>query len=122
MNGTVEDKKNKRKVFKKIEDTTIYLNSGWYNYGGAAYIISKDYAKFLIKKSFPIRTPQDILMGAFPNKGFHFSIKARYSKIDDAYHSPILDVPTGGPYGTGSLSTQSHESPHIKTFLGCKKC
>ena len=117
----IQDKK-KRKVFKKIGGLTIMQENGWYNFGASCYIISKDYAKFLIKKSFPIRMPQDILMGSFPNRGMHLSLKARFDKEQDCYISPILDVDCGGPYSTGALSTQEHESPHIKTFLGCKKC
>jgi lipopolysaccharide cholinephosphotransferase len=93
-----------------------------YNAGAAAYIISKKYAEFLIKRFFPIKIPQDIMMGDYVKKGNHLSLKMKYRKKDDCYLSPLLDMECGGLGGTGSQSTQEHLSPTIAERWSCKKC
>ena len=93
-----------------------------YNAGAAAYIISKNYAEFLIKRFFPIKIPQDIMMGDYVKKGNHLSLKMKYRKKDDCYLSPLLDMECGGPGGTGSQTTQEHSSPTIAERWSCKKC
>ena len=44
-----------------------------------------------------------------------------YSKKDDCYISPVLDLECGGEGGTGSQTTQTYEAPVIKK-LKCKIC
>ena len=94
---------NKIKILKETEE---------YNAGAVAYIISKDYAKFLMNKFFPIIYPQDILMGSFPKHGNHLTLKMRYDNKEKCYKSPILDNPCGGEGGTGE-STQLYYSTTI---------
>jgi lipopolysaccharide cholinephosphotransferase len=93
-----------------------------YNAGAAAYIISRDYAKFLMKKFFPIKIPQDIMMGDYVKHGNHLSLKMKYRKKDECYISPLLDMECAGPGGTGSDTTQEHSAPTIAERWSCKKC
>ena len=101
---------------------TVVKETEDYNAGAAAYIISRKYAEFLIKRFFPIKNPQDIMMGNYVNHGNHLSIKMKYRKKDNCYLSPLLDMECGGPGGTGTLSTQQYSAPTIAKRWKCKKC
>lgn len=101
-----------KKVIKINDKIEILKETQEYNAGAVAYIISKDYAKFLMNKFFPIRDPQDVLMGSFPKHGNHLTLKMRYDKREKCYKSPILDNPCGGEGGTGD-STQTYDAPTI---------
>jgi GR25 family glycosyltransferase involved in LPS biosynthesis/phosphorylcholine metabolism protein LicD len=91
-----------------------------YNAGGVAYIISKEFAKFLLKKGFPIKEPQDMFMGNFYDKGLHLTLPMKFNKKEDCYISPLLNMPCGGPQGTGN-TTQEADAPLIKQ-MPCKPC
>jgi phosphorylcholine metabolism protein LicD/GR25 family glycosyltransferase involved in LPS biosynthesis len=93
-----------------------------YNAAASAYIISRKYAEFLMKRFFPIKIPQDIMMGDYVKRGNHLSLKMKYRKKDECYISPVLDLECGGPGGTGTLTTQEHSSPTIAERWSCKKC
>jgi len=101
-----------KKIIKINNKIEILKETQEYNAGAVAYVISKDYAKFLMNKFFPIKEPQDILMGSFPKYGNHLTLKMRYDKKEQCYKSPILDNPCGGEGGTGD-STQTYDAPTI---------
>lgn len=112
---------SKQKEFMKVGDMTLMQQMDEYNSGAVAYIISKDYAQFLIDRFFPIEWPQDILMGTFYKQGVHLALKMKYRKKDECYLSPVLNMDCGGPGGTGAQTTQEHDRPGIG-ILSCKKC
>ena len=101
---------------------TVVKETEEYNAGAAAYIMSRKYAEFLIKRFFPIKLPQDIMMGKYINQGNHLSLKMKYRKKDDCYISPLLDMECGGPGNTGILTTQQYTAPTIAKRWKCKKC
>jgi GR25 family glycosyltransferase involved in LPS biosynthesis/phosphorylcholine metabolism protein LicD len=109
-----------KKILKVDDDITILQENTDYNAGAVCYIISKEYASFLIKKSFPIKVPQDILMGNYYKHGRHLTLKMIFDKKQDCYVSPILDNPCEGPEGTGD-SVRVSTFPEIKE-ISCKKC
>lgn len=85
-----------------------------YNAGAVGYVISKSYAKWLIDHMFPIRIPQDMLMGKYPKKGKHLTLKMKWDRVEKCYKSPLLDMGCGGEGGTGTQSTQSYDAPTIR--------
>lgn len=101
------------KVLKINEKLEIIQENDEYNAGAVCYILSKDYAKFLLKKSFPISMPQDELMGTFYNVGNHLSLKMKFDKKQDCYVSPLLKITCGGEFGTGTNTTQIHGAPTV---------
>ena len=117
--------------FKKI--MTVESNSGtrmqivqerppdYYNAGAACYIISSKYAKWLMNHMFPIKVPQDILMGSYPRHGNHLSLRMKYRAKNECYISPILDMDCGGEFGTGAASTQQHDAQMIDE-VSCDTC
>jgi len=108
------------KVLQVDDDIKIMKQNTNYNEGGVAYIISKEYAKFLISKFFPIRYPQDILIGTYPKHGNHLLVKMKYDSKQKCYISPLLDNECGGEGGTGK-STQSYDAPTVNK-ISCNKC
>jgi phosphorylcholine metabolism protein LicD/GR25 family glycosyltransferase involved in LPS biosynthesis len=106
----------------KVGDMTIVKETTDYNAGAAAYIISRKYAEFLMKKFFPIKMPQDMMMGEYPDYGNHLSLKMKYRSKDACYLSPLLDMECGGEGGTGTQTTQEHSAPTVKERWSCKKC
>lgn len=107
-------KSAQKKVATIDKNITIMQETLSYNAGAVGYIISKSYAKWLINHFFPIKMPQDMLMGNYPQKGKHLTLKMRWDKKDDCYKSPILDMECGGEGGTGSQTTQTYSAPTIK--------
>jgi len=103
-----------KKVIKIDKDITIMQEKKSYNAGAVAYIISKSYAKWLINHFFPIKIPQDILIGNYPSRGKHLTLKMKWDKKDNCYKSPIFDMECGGEGGTGSQTTQTYDAPIIK--------
>lgn len=121
FNGNWNKTKSKlKKVLKINQKLQILKETVPYNAGAAGYIISRKYAKFLISKFFPIKEPNDMLMGSFPNKGNHLTLFNKFSKRKDCYESPLFNMPCGGPEGTGN-STRVNVSKTIKE-KSCKKC
>lgn len=93
-----------------------------YNNGAAAYIISRKYAEFLMKKFFPIKMPQDIMMGSYPHVGNHLCLEMKYRDSDSCFLSPLLDMECGGAGGTGTQTTQEHSAPTVDQRWSCNKC
>jgi len=121
FNGNWNKTKSKMKKVLKISDKLqILKESVSYNAGAAGYIISKEYAKFLISKFFPISMPNDMLMGNYPKKGNHLTLLNKFNKRKDCYESPLFNMPCGGPEGTGN-STRVNTSKTIKE-KSCRSC
>jgi GR25 family glycosyltransferase involved in LPS biosynthesis len=121
FNGNWNKTKSKMKKVLKISDKLqILKETVSYNAGAAGYIISKEYAKFLISKFFPISIPNDMLMGNYPKKGNHLTLLNKFNKRKDCYESPLFNMPCGGPEGTGN-STRVNTSKTIKE-KSCKRC
>lgn len=107
-------KSAQKKVATIDKNITVMQETQSYNAGAVGYIISKSYAKWLISHFFPIKMPQDMLMGNYPHKGRHLTLKMKWDKKDDCYKSPILDMECGGEGGTGAQTTQTYSAPTIK--------
>jgi GR25 family glycosyltransferase involved in LPS biosynthesis len=121
-NGNWSHTKSKQKSIVKIKNgLEIVKENADYNAGAAAYIISKKYAEWLMQRFFPIKMPQDMLMGTYYRHGNHLSLKMKYRKKDECYLSPVLDLECGGEGGTGTQTTQTYEAP-IVNKLKCKRC
>lgn len=121
FNGNWNKTKSKLKKVLKISDKLQILKETIsYNAGAAGYIISKEYAKFLISKFFPIIMPNDMLMGNYPKKGNHLTLLNKFNKRKDCYESPLFEMPCGGPEGTGN-STRVNTSKTIKE-KSCRRC
>lgn len=122
-NGNWSGSKKSHKLIARVSpDITIVKETTDYNAGAAAYIMSRKYAEFLMKRFFPIKIPQDIMIGNYVKQGNHLSLKMEYRKKDECYLSPLLDMECGGAGGTGSQSTQEHSAPTIAERWSCKKC
>lgn len=122
-NGNWADTDNNHKFVTNVSSgIDIVKETEEYNAGAAAYIMSKKYAQFLMKKFFPIKMPQDIMMGEYVTQGDHLSLRMKYRSKDDCYLSPLLDMECGGAGGTGSQTTQEHSAPTIAERWSCKKC
>lgn len=89
-------------IFNIVQETKVY------NAGAVAYIISKKYARYLMRHFFPIKIPQDNLMGSFPKVGKHLTLKMKYSKSKEWYISPLLTMPIGE-------TTQTND-PFVDTY------
>lgn len=100
---------------------TIVRETEEYNAGAPAYIISRKYAEYLMKRFFPIKIPQDIMMGEYVKKGNHLSLKMKYRSKDECYISPLINLECGGPGGTGK-TTQDYIAPVIAKRWSCNKC
>lgn len=110
------------KIMRVAPGIDIMKETEEYNAGAAAYIISSNYAKYLMEKFFPIKIPQDIMMGEFVNVGNHLSLKMKYDKRNECYISPLLSMECGGEGGTGTQTTQEHTAPTVKERWNCKSC
>lgn len=108
------------KVINIDKDIKILKENNQYNAGAAAYIINRKYASYLINKFFPIKYPQDILMGNFPNYGNHLTLKMKHKK--QCYISPLLQMECGGVGGTGTQTTQEHSASSVNSKWSCKEC
>lgn len=100
-------------VLRLSKELVILQETMPYNAGGVGYIISKSYAKWLIDHMFPIRIPQDMLIGKYPKKGKHLTLKMKWDRVEECYKSPVLDMGCGGEGGTGAQTTQTYDAPTI---------
>lgn len=122
-NGNWADTSDKHQNIMRVSPgITIVKETKEYNAGAAAYIMSRRYAEFLMKRFFPIKEPQDIMMGEYVKYGNHLSLKMKYRAKDECYISPLLDMECGGEGGTGTQTTQEHSAPTVSERWSCKKC
>jgi lipopolysaccharide cholinephosphotransferase len=117
-NGNWAKSKHAQRFVANVGELTIQEETIPYNAGAAAYIISKKYAEYLIDKFFPIRKPQDILMGDYVNKGNHLTLVMKYDKEKKCYISPILDMDCEGEGGTGD-TTQNYADEYVGDKWSC---
>jgi phosphorylcholine metabolism protein LicD/GR25 family glycosyltransferase involved in LPS biosynthesis len=122
-NGNWAETKDSHEFVTRVAPgITVMRETEEYNAGAAAYIISRKYAEFLVNRFFPINIQQDIMMGSYPNKGDHLTLKMDYRKKDGCYLSPLLDMECGGTGGTGTQTTQEHSAPTINERWTCDRC
>lgn len=95
-----------------LQETEMYVS------GTVGYIISKEFAKVLVNKMFPIRYAVDGYIGSVKSKFKHYTVKM--TKKGDCYISPILGMKCGGKYGTGESTTQDYEAATVKKYR-CRK-
>jgi len=110
-----------KKIVDVDDDIKIYQETEYYNAGGVCYIVSKEFAQFLIDNYFPITIPQDMMFGNYVHHGKHLTVKMKFNKEKGYYESPVLDMDLSGPFGTGAATTQQHQSPSVKTY-SCEPC
>lgn len=122
-NGNWSDTEHKQKHMLSVgKGLDICRETEKYNAGAVAYIISREYAEFLMKRFFPIRQPQDIMMGSYISGRLHLTLKMKYNNRKNCYISPLLNMECGGVGGTGSQSTQAYTQPPVGRRWSCKKC
>ena len=120
-NGNWMKTKSKQKYITTIDDIDIYQERTDYNAGGVAYIISREFAEYMLdKKAYPIRYPQDMLIGSTVNKGLHLTVDMDYDKKEHCYKSLLVGNPCEGEGGTG-VSTQEYEKSQTK-YYNCDSC
>lgn len=113
-NGNFAQTKTKQKKIIQIrKNIIINQETKIHNAGNSAFIISKAFAKRLLKLSKQIEMPYDMLMGEV--KGKHFTIKmTKGAKGCDI--SPLIKQDCGGQYGTGK-SLQNYEAPSVQSLF-----
>ena len=115
QNGNFANTKSKQKkiLTTKLNKIHILQETVGFNAGGPAYIITKNFAKYMLDHIFPIRMPHDMHMGYTKGKKF-FTIKMKKNE-KGCWEGvkPIVKVTCDGEYGTGS-STQDYSAPTIK--------
>jgi len=121
FNGNWARTKHAHKFVCNTRNLVVLRETVPYNAGAAAYIISKEYAEFLVERFFPIKEPQDLLMGDYVNKGNHLTIKMDYDKEEDCYISPLFDMDCGGEGGTGRETTQNYADENVGEKWSCSR-
>ena len=121
-NGNWMQTKSKQKYITTVDNIDIYQERTYYNAGAVAYIISNEFAQYVLeKKAYPIKYPQDMLLGGLVNHGIHLSVHMKYDKSQQCYISKLLGNPClGGEGGTG-VSTQNYDSVNVNNY-GCDSC
>lgn len=111
---------SKQKKVLEIEEDGIKIMKETvpYNNGCVAYIMSNEFAKFMMTKAYPISVPQDLLLGRYHKHGNHLIVKMKREGF--CYHSPLLDNPCDGEGGTGK-TTQDYSAPPVSKIV-CKRC
>lgn len=108
----MKTKSKMKKVTEVTNNITIMKETTQFNPGAVSYIISKDYARKLVSKAFPIKNPIDLFFGyqTFNKKAKLYSLKMKFVKKDSCYLSPLFKGRKwicGGNEGTGK-STQDY--------------
>lgn len=119
-NGNWGQSRKRLKPVAKIAGLDVMRETVEYNAGGVAYIMSKKFCQFMLKKAYPIKYPQDILLGTFATKGVHLTLKMKYSRVGGCWESPILGNECQGEGGTGA-TTQEYSLPTVKK-IKCNAC
>ncbi len=107
--------KSRQKRVANVDGLRINRETVEHNPSGTAYILTRPFAKHLIKNMFPIELPVDIYIGDNLTKKFpHFTlVPVRDPKSPDCWKASLLDVGCGGDEG----STQDYEADNIKTIF-----
>lgn len=113
-------RRNLHKIIK-VGARTIYQETVPYNAGAVSYIISREFAQYLLdKKAFPIKSPQDIMFGENVKYGNHLTVDMAFNDKQDCYKSKLVGNPCGGDWSTGT-TTQEYEKVQSK-FYKCDDC
>lgn len=120
-NGNWMNTKSSQKYVTKIENYKIYREIKEYNAGAVCYIFSNSFCRYMMKKMFPIRMPQDLFVGDHYKIGIHLTLKMKHDKIMKCQISPILESQCDEIHGTGLDSTQTRNAILINQ-MSCKKC
>ena len=110
--GAIKARKNlpnKDKIVLETGNLKVFKLNNQYNAGLVGYIISKKFAKYLLKKMLPINTAVDIFVGDNYKIGNHLSIQTKYSIEKKCWVSPLLELDCGGEEGTGT-TTQNYSA------------
>jgi len=118
-NGNWGRTKSKLKNVTYIPELNLHIKQETkpYNAGGAAYIISREFMNYMKSIYFPIKHPQDVLIGEKYKKGRHLTIDTQYLEHGSCAIPNIVGHDCGGEQGTGS-TTQNRHLDDIKD----KKC
>ena len=115
-------------VLRVDDKINVIRETEYFNAGAVAYVLTSNFAKFLVKNAFPIERPIDIYIGEQVEKkgGQALSIEMREyrsKKIQGTcYLSPFfrgINWICGGERGVGA-STQNYDVTMVKN-LDCKK-
>lgn len=113
-NGNWANTKSKTKLVTKVNNKiTIKRETVSYNAGAVCYILTRQFAKTLVKNIFPIDDPVDIYIGSFGGSKKHLTVVTKKYK-NGCIQSPFVYTSCAGPYGTGSMTTQDYEKPQVK--------
>lgn len=118
-NGNWGKTKSKLKKVTYIDELDLHIKQETtdYNAGCAAYIISREFMTYMTSIFFPIKMPQDVLLGEKFKKGRHLTIDTQYKEHGSCAIPNIVGHDCGGEFGTGS-TTQNRSMNDIRD----KKC
>lgn len=120
-NGNWMNTKSTQKYITTVDEIKIFQEKTPYNAGAVSYIISKDFAQYMLdKKAYPIKYPQDMLIGDNVKKGIHLTVNMKYVKKEHCYKSKLVGNPCEGEGGTGE-STQEYDKTPVNHY-NCHKC
>jgi GR25 family glycosyltransferase involved in LPS biosynthesis len=107
---TKSQQKRVTKIGKGPTKIQINRETVEHNPSGSAYILSRKFARHLVKKMFPIIFPLDIYIGDNIRKTMpHLTLVPFKDPTDkECYTGPLLNVDCGG----GDTSTQDYEVPN----------
>jgi GR25 family glycosyltransferase involved in LPS biosynthesis len=110
----------KTKLKKQIvlnKRLTVFSETLPHNAGNSAFIVTREFAKYMLQKNTKIKYPLDMFMGYSTPGKIKMTIGMKTSK--GCYISPLVSLGCGGDAGTGK-TTQNYDAPNIKSI--CKKC
>lgn len=118
-NGDIRETSHLLKNVMKISDKIKILQEPKpHNAGGVGYVVSRNYAKYLLKNAYPIKHAWDTFMGTFSfNKNMkYYTLNMDYNK---GMGSALLKHP---PYSfsqsTQGITDWEDDSNHIK-YINC---
>jgi GR25 family glycosyltransferase involved in LPS biosynthesis len=117
-NGNFANTKSKLKQVCKTDEYNLKIlkETTGHNAGGAGYIITKEFAKYMYNNLQNFKYPHDLYMGYYTSKKVHLTLEMKLNKKKKCYESPVLFQECGGEHGTGD-STQNYEAKTIKQIV-----
>ena len=117
--------KHAKKVLKVDNKITVLQEKEAFTAGAVAYVITRDFAKALLKDAYPLEDPIDIYMGEKSlarGRKAALTIEMTYNKKKECYLSPFFRGTKwicGGDEGTGN-TTQDYGAKTVKR-MDCSK-
>ena len=112
-NGNWSKTKSKlKKVAKVSSDISLSRETIGYTAGGTCYLLTRDFAQYLMGHIFPIKSPVDIYIGGQVRRSSHLTVETT-TLADGCIKTPFIYVDCSGPYGTGASTTQQYEVPTV---------